>query len=329
MSTRAVFALSCVLAWLGATPVAQASPWTLPEGKVSLSISGDLQFAQDEFRRSAERVPYPLAGRYTSSNLRFGARYGITDRTEVSGSLILSSVSFAADEVFLPELFGIESDARPDQTDGILSIDRRTIGVGDLRLALRHRFTPLRRSVWAAEAELKLPTGYDAPEGVFSNDNPQLGVADDVTLGDGQTDLTLRLHFGAVPARNWFVRADAGLRVRFFGPGQQAVGGVKTGVRIADALVPYVWADGEHTFTEGDIVGTTFLFDDPDIDARDVTLENFVGRDYRLDRTVIRAGGGFIIAFGDRELDVGYGVTVWGRNTGQIHSFSLGTTLAL
>lgn len=328
-SSRAYLPALLLAIALAVPATVHASPWTLPRGTASLSLSADIQTARDEFRRSADRVPYPLDGRYTASNLRIGARYGISDRTEIAGSLFVGSVSFQADEVYLPELFGIEPTGRPEQTDGILSIDRRTIGIGDLRLALRHRISPLARTVWAVEAELKLPTGYDAPEGVFNDDDPTLGVADDVTLGDAQTDLTLRLHMGTVPVNNWFIRADAGFRARFFGPGQQIVGGFKTGVRLADVVVPYAWTDAEHTITEGEVVGTTFLFDDPALDARDVTLANFVGRDYRLDRTVVRAGGGIIFAFGDREFDLGYGLTVWGKNTGRIHTVSLGTTIAL
>lgn len=321
------FALLALAMLVPAT--AWASPWTLPRGTASLTFSADVQTAEEEFRRSGDRVPYPLDGQYTASNLRLGARYGITDRTELAGSLFVGSVSFQADEVYLPELFGIEPESRAEQTNGILSIDRRTLGIGDLRVALRHRISPLARTVWALEAELKLPTGYDAPEGVFNDDDPTLGLADDVTLGDAQTDLTLRLHFGTVPVNNWFIRADAGFRARFFGPGQQVVGGFKTGIRVADVAVPYLWMDAEHSVTEGEVIGVTFLFDRPGIDADEVTLDNFVGRQSRLDRTILRAGGGLIVALGDREVDFGYGLTVWGKNAGRIHTFSIGTTFAL
>ncbi|MFT6628163.1 MAG: hypothetical protein ACJA1R_001424 [Flavobacteriales bacterium] len=318
----------------GLAATALASPWTLPRHAISLSIGGDMQTASEEFRQSSERVSYPVDGSYFSSNLRAGVRYGLSDRTEVSANLVLTYRSFQADEMYFGPVLNPDVGVDPPDNDAqiranILSIDREAFGIGDIRLALRHRFTPLHATVWAVEIEVKMPTGYPAPEGVFNDDDITAGVADDVTLGDAQTDITTRLLFGAVPARDFFIRADAGFRVRLFGPGHQVVGSFKTGYRIGGALLPYVWSDAEHSVTDGSVIGTTFLFADPDLEAEDATIDDLVGRDITLDHSLVRAGAGAIISFGDRDVDFGYGITVWGKNTGRIHTFSIGTNFAL
>ena len=93
------------------------------------------------------------------------------------------------------------------------------------------------------------------------------GVADDVTLGDGQLDVTLLGHFGIVPHPRWFNRLSVGIRLRLFGPGPQVVAGYKTGVRIGRFLIPYAELSLAHTFIEGRVVGSTFATAVPETPA--------------------------------------------------------------
>lgn len=311
---------------------AAASPWTLPEGTVAVSIGTDLQTARKEFVRvgTDERFQnYPLNGRYSGANLRAVVRYGLSDSFEIGVGLTAGRVAFNGDEIYLGDIFdptfGEDGSVERFRAN-ILSVDRDAFGLGDVRLFARHRLSELgRRWVFATEYAIKLPTGYEAPSGTFRDDVPDRGLADDVALGDGQTDLEAILLFGAVPIDALFFRLDAGFRLRLFGPGQQVIGGVKLGWRASPNVIPYIATDAQHTVTQGEVVGLSFVTSDVDVPAREFTLDRITPTPLRLDRTIIAPGAGLLLTQGDRSLDLSYNVVAWGRNVGQIHTFSIST----
>lgn len=323
----AVFAaLSCLAS------SASASPWTLPEGTLSLQLGTDLQFASDEFLITEERQQFPLDGEFTSTMVHAAVRYGVSDRVEVGASIHAGVVSFDADPIYLGDIFttDVGEDGSVERfRANILSLDRRAAGLGDLRLYLRHRWTPFGPVVVAGELGLKLPTGYKAPSGTFEDDEFDRGVDDDVTLGDGQTDIEARVLFGFVPAANWFVRLDAGLRLRTFGPGQQVIGELKFGARAMPSFLPYAFVEAEHSFTEGETIGISQTTDAPETPAEEFTADLLVATPVRLDRSRVSPGVGFIFQAGQRELDISYRYVVWGINTAQSHGISISTTFVL
>lgn len=326
---RGSIAFAFFFALLSSPAAIWASPWTLPQGRVAARTSTDVQLATSEFLPDGTNQRFPLNGEFFGANLRAELRYGLSERLEIGASISASHLNYDADEVFLAE--GDTFDAQTVR-QSILSFDRRTTGVADIHLFLRNRLTPIRRWVLAYELDLKLPTGYEPPAGTFEEDDPGEQVIDDVALGDGQTDITGRLLFGAAPVRNVFLRVDAGFRVRTGDPGHQVLGSFKVGGRVSDALVPFVFIDATHTITEGRPVGLSFTTPDPDAPA-----EEFDGGgnsriepiELRLDRTFIAPGVGSIITVGDQNIDVSYSYIVYGQNVAQAHVLSIGSTLTL
>lgn len=311
---------------------ASASPWTLPERQASVGVATDLQYARTEFLPDGTRQVFPLNGEYYAGLLRLGLRYGVTDRVEIGASVHGGVIAFQADSVYLADVLTTEvgEEGSPERfRANILSFDHAALGLGDLRLFVRHRWSGLGRVVVAGELQLKLPTGYTPPSGTFEDDEFARGVADDVSFGDGQADLEPRLLFGFVPASDWFIRADVGLRLRAFGPGQQVTGALKVGTRVSRGFLPYVFADAEHSFTEGRVIGTSYATDSPEVDGSEFTADLLDPVPLRLDRSFVSAGAGAIFQLQDREVDVSYHAILWGKNIAQIHSVSIGTTFGL
>lgn len=331
MMLRRVCHLFAIVFCMGLPTLAEASPWTLPHGRVAVRTSTDVQLATSEFLPDGTRQNFPLNGEFFAANLRMEARYGLTPTIEIGARVSASHLNYDSDEVFLAQSDTGTFDAATVR-ENILSFDRRATGVADIHLFLRNRLTPIRRWVLAYEIDLKLPTGYDPPEGTFEEDDPSQQVNDDVALGDGQTDITGTLLFGASPANNVFLRADAGFRVRTGDPGHQVLGSFKVGGRVSGGLVPFAFIDVQHTVTEGNVVGQSFTT--PDTDTPAVAFDGGeMSRvepiDLRLDRTVVSPGLGSIVSIGDQNFDVSYNYIVYGQNVAQAHVFSIGTTLTL
>lgn len=325
-----VLALACLLL----PSLADASPWTQPRGKLSVKIAADYQWAEQEWLINGAYQDFPLDGKFFGGNLRLGARYGITKRLEVGAQMKITHIEYQADHVWLgPPLSPSAAEITTGEGlhDSTLSLDRMATGVGDVDVWVKVRVTPLDvwRVLFTPSLELKIPTGYDAPTGTFADDDPSEGVADDVTLGDGQLDITLRAHGGFVPHPRWFIRADVGFRARFFGPGQQIVGGAKTGVRIGKFFIPYVETTIEHSITEGEVVGISFATRTPNKPAREFRAADTQPLEMRLDRSILTLRAGVIFSLETWEVEVGYSGVLWGRNTSQVHSITAGVNLKL
>jgi hypothetical protein len=330
----ATLVIPLIAAFLVAPNPASASPWTQPKGKLAVNIAADYQWAAKEWLIDGNFQEFPLEGRYFGGNLRLGVRYGITQRLEVGATMQISHVEYQANEIwFGPPITAEIADITTGEglVDSVLSLDQSVTGVGDVNVWVKCRVSPLDfwRVIFTPGIEFKIPTGYTAPSGTFVNDEPADGVADDVTLGDGQLDITVRAHGGFVPHPRWFIRADVGFRARFFGPGQQVVGGAKTGVRIGKFLIPYVEGTVEHTVTEGKVIGVSFATDTPEKPAREFRVSDLKPLEMRLDRSILTIRTGVIFSLPTWEVDIGYSGILWGRNTSRVHTVSAGVTLKI
>ena len=311
---------------------AQASPWTLSKSKVAFRVSGDMQWANSEWLINGDYGRFPLDGRYFSANMRASVRYGITDRLEIGAETGLSHVQYNADEIYfgdplVPNFDAVQSNQQI--AENITSLDRRVTGVSDVQIYVKYRLTPdkLWRFVATPELHFKIPTGYERPAGTFEGDDFGQGVADDVTLGDGQLDITANMHFGVIPHPRWFNRLSVGFRLRLFGPGPQILASYKTGVRIGTFLIPYAEIGITHTVIEGKTVGMTFATATPELPAAEFTADDLLLLPWIPDRSHLQPRFGLIFSQPKWEVDIAFTTTVWGINIAQVNTVSVGVTV--
>ena len=304
--------------------LASASPWTLPQH--DLSISTELGFAtsQYEYLSDGTYLSYPLDGRFTSSTLGLGFRYGFTDRFEMSARPTFKLVSYEADSLvasggpYDPDSQLTLDDARARTLD----FDDTRLGAGDMDVAARYN---LYRGylVITPEASIKLPLGYQPPRETFL-DTSTLERGDDVTLGDGQIDVTAALLIGAyIPWTKTFIRADAGYRHRFGSPGDQFVASAKAGQFLFDNLILFVGTRFVETVTEGEVIGVTF--NDPleqDAETFDNTLTE--QNPLTLDRSFVSIEGGAIVKLSSVELQLSFEEVIDGANYSDLRSINFG-----
>lgn len=318
---------------------AAASPWTLPRGNVVFATSYNFQSARQEF--FAERVArnFPLNGQYTGHAFTLGFRAGVTDRLEVELQVPIRSVTYDSDPVLLlPRPAGSMLSEFQWAQRNIIALSRSTSGVGDISAAARYRLL-LRPLAIAAELRIKVPTGYTGPAGTFGA-QPQTSaeflansaqlvtpqnVRDDVTLGDGQVDITPSVLFGvAFPSRT-FLRVDLGYNIRLGAAAHQFQTALRVGQVFGDVLF-YGWAQFAYAVTQGELIGVSVAAIDPDLPATEYSgTNNLLLRELRLERDSLDLGAGVIFRLAPQvEMNVGYARTVWGRNTSAADSFSVG-----
>lgn len=324
-------ALSLSLALTAASSTALASPWTLPRGDLALTAWTSVQTARQEFFESGGARNFPLNGRYNGTTLGLTLRAGITDRLELEFGLPVRTVSYQSDPVVLnPQPAGSTESPIDYYQRNVINLSRTASGIGDLTLAGRYRLM-LQPFAMALELRFKLPSGYPGPSGTFG-DQPSTAAAfaanparyaspenvrDDVTLGDGQVDITPSILLGyAFPTRT-FVRLDAGYNVRLGAAGHQVVGALRVGQFIGDVVLLYAWAQAAVNVTEGRVIGVSVAAQNPDLPAAQyVNDNNLLLRELRLERSNLDVGGGVIVRFTPNvELNLGYSRTLWGQNT--------------
>ncbi len=308
-----------------------ASPWTLPKDDLSLSLGFDFQLATEEFQGDGSRREFPLDGEFTSQTLGIGLRYGFTDRLELEIDFALKSVAYKADPVVLR----LPTDTVDLQgaRDAVYDFSDSAVGMGDIILSARYNLYRRPMGVISTETRAKLPGGYRAPGQTFSTpDNPNPNAQeDDVTLGDGQTDLEQSLLFGGyIPATRTFARAGVGVRLRFGAPGHQLIGDAKVGQFLGKSFVLFGGVRGAFTVIEGETLGKTFV-----VTRNNVTSQNIRDSDIRqdllsLDKDFVQTEGGLLfILSGDAEMQVVYSYIPFGKNISAIHSVSVGTTIRI
>lgn len=345
-------ALTLLLGLAAALPgTAAASPWLLPRGDVALVLGFSARQADEEFLDDAgSSQAYPLRGKFNASDLYVGARFGLTERWELALGLPLRQISYTADTVILLEApEGLDSaQTAAFYRANTLDFSSTQVGLGDLTLAGRYRLWAGRYPA-AAEIKLKSPTGYAAPSGTFG-DRPktvaafldaatdpdaikevvkQEQVADDVTLGDGQLDLSLSLLNGFSFPTGTFARTDIGYNLRMGGAGDEILLGLKGGQTVTPQLLVYGGGQFTYAVQEGRVAGISVAATDPDLPARQYSgLSNLAPREWRLSHDWLELTGGVILRIIEgAEVNIAYAHTVWGRNTGRFHSlfFSVGT----
>lgn len=324
---------SCRLSLLAAFSIAlfvlpsnaQASPWTMPKDDLLFSLNYDFQFAEREFLPDGTFQKFPLNGRFTSSTLRLGGRYGFTSRFELAADVFFKAVNYTADPVIL----ALPSDqANLDEArSSVVDFSTSQLGAGDIYLTGRYNL--LNGTVALTnEVRAKFPTGYTPPQGTFDEDTG--AVADDIALGDGQTDLEEALLFGVfIPSTRTFGRADAGFRLRFGAPGHQAFGSLKVGQFLGDHIVLFAGSSGAYTVVDGDPIGQSFISTESDLQPEDVVLgENVVPVDLPLDKDWVSVEGGLLfIAKPGLELQASYSQILVGTNIPAIQTVSFGTAV--
>ena len=348
---RALLAVAVAVALLHLLPAAPAaaSPWTLPRGEIGFFGSYNYQVATTEFLDSGGERAYPLRGQYSGSTYTLGVRAGFTDRLEFEVQVPIRFVSFEADTVILapcPTDPTTMEDCDPDEEvahyrRNVLDFNGATAGLGDLILAGRYRWF-LEPFAMASELRIKTPTGYDGPEGTFGEEPrtrqefiDALGrgervaapenISDDVTLGDGQLDLTLSQLFGiALPTRT-FIRIDMGYALRTGGAADQITGAFRMGQLIFDRFIVYAGVRVDYSVQEGRSIGVSVDAVDPDVRAVDYSAADLNPRTVRLYRDIVDVGGGIIYKITDSvELNLGVSRIVWGHNVAAVNSLSFG-----
>ncbi len=322
-------ALVVGLAGVSAPLVADASPWTLPKDGFVLSLDSNYQSADEEYLPDGELQPFPLDGKFTAITFNAGARYGITDRFEAAFGLNLKQINFEAD----PVLLEVPEDSSNSQAlnEAIFDFSKSSAGVGDAELHGRYALVRGLLRV-TSETSVQFPVGYERPRGTFADDTPSPGaIEDDVTLGDGQTNLTQSFLFGAyIPATRSFARLDAGYRLRVGSPGDQAVGALSIGQYLGDDFIVFVAGNGAYTLFEGESIGQSFITRAPGKDASELDASQDIETiDITLDRDYLNVEGGVIVRLRDLEMRASYGQIMWGSNIPKISSFSLGVVYAL
>ncbi len=318
------------------------SPWTLPAGQLAVVGRYDFDIADEEFLDDNERQVFPLRGEYQSSTYALGLRFGITDRFELGFEVPIKQVTYTSDPVILLPTTADEDASFDYYQDNVVDLSQARTGLGDLRFSARLRlfegpFTG------ALELGLKTPTGYDAPEGTFGDRptdradflaradtliSPE-NVTDDVTLGDGQLDLTPALLLGWAGAAGTFVRLDLGYMIRFEDAGDAVVGAFKVGQLLGGRVVVFTGLEGEYTVTEGRVIGISVAAEDPTLPAADYGgTRNLDLREVTLDRDrLVLPVGAIVRLTSEVELNVGYRNTLWGRNTAATQGVSVGIGL--
>jgi hypothetical protein len=328
-----------------------ASPWVLRPGRIATSAGVYYQYANSEFfaeqanaRGVFGEVPFSLGGQFHSGTMFVGMRAGVAERFEFELNVPFRLVSYTADPVILlPRPMGFIGDEADYYRRNIINLSRATAGVADINLALRYQLFSRSPFVLAAELRLKMPTGYAAPAGTFGERPTSAAdflaragelvrpenIRDDVTLGDGQLDVTTSLLAGVALRTGTFVRLDASFVARTEGAGQQLQGAFRVGQSIGRLFVFFAGVSGQVSVTQGRVIGISVAAQDPLVPAEqygranDPTF-NLLLREVRLDRDMLDVSGGFILRMSpSTELNLAYTRTMLGRNVSATNTLSL------
>ena len=339
------------LLWLGASLTivlsaasASASPWVLPKDTTVLQLQYRTEFADREFLPDGTNQDFPLNGEFSSQSAELTLRRGLGMDMEVSLKAVYKSIDFTSDPLYITA--PAEDGSNDINGDGrvaispVFSFSDQVHGLQDIFLSIRYNAINSFILV-TPELELKVPSGYDKPTGTFRDGDPGLlsaseasdvipmgepPIQDDFTLGDGQVDLTGQLLFGTfISATQTFARANVGFRLRFNGPGEQVIWGVKAGQLIGKHLALFAEINGTHTVIDGDTIGQSFATREPDEEAEGFRLETFDVIDLTQDRDFIDVGGGVILKFDRYEFIFSGGKIIDGSNIAELVFANLGT----
>jgi hypothetical protein len=330
-----ILALVCAT-WVGAGAAQAGSPWVLPGGESVFQLDFRSERGDREFLPSGTNQRFPLNGRYSGQSLSLTLRQGLGAGFEASVETSYKSVSYISDTVTVV--------ASPDgpQLLPSFSLSDQASGLGDVFISTRYNVYQ-GAVVVTPEIKVKIPTGYAPPSGTFEGDDPGLvtdedgnfventrgdvPVADDLTLGTGQVDVTGSLLLGTfIPATRSFARLGGGLRLRLGGPGHQVVYDAKVGQILSKYFIFFVGVDGAKTLNRGEVIGTSFTTSRPSIDASAFPVGDLQPIDLRIDSDHLQAFGGFIFKPGAYEIILSGGKVLDGANITEVVFTSLATS---
>ncbi|MEM9071551.1 MAG: hypothetical protein AAGE52_23795 [Myxococcota bacterium] len=329
---------------LGLSSAASAQ-WTLPKNHFGVRLSSSYSSATHEWfgfdgqPKGLRR--FPLRGRYERFDLTVDGRWGVTRRFELGVRVTTALASYRADPVILQgaPLSIVGADDRLDYyQDNIIDVSGREAGLGDVYLS--GTFNLVRRQFAASiRLAVKLPGGYRQPEGTFrggvTSAEELMARADElitpenafgtVTLGLGQVDLIASLPLGYAARSRTFIVFEPSYALRLGGAGDQVRARLTLGQSIGHAFTLVASAYGEFTVVEGDVYGVSLGANPPRTEAAlfDENQPIFF-REVRLQQDAVRASGAAVLRLGSAEITFRYERTVWGRNTVQEQSFSIG-----
>jgi hypothetical protein len=327
MSSRhqaAIIALTALCALVIPAP-ASASPWTLAKDELTLSFDFNLARARREYLQSGAFQVFPFQGEFQTSGLYMSARYGFTDRFELSADVALKQISYTSQTVLKND---IDPLTLPQARAAVLDFSGQDWGAGDMRLTGRYNFYrgPV---LLTGEVTSKIPLGYKAPEGTF---NPETfeKLGDDLTLGDGQVDVAATMLFGTyIPLTNSFVRAGVGYNHRFSTPGDQLLVDAKIGQFLSQRVIPFVGVRWTKTLFQGEVIGVTPFYPKPEAPPEEFNFAKVRLDPLRLDRDITQIETGAILRFDALDLQVGYTHVIGGKNTAAIRSVDISIVFSI
>lgn len=364
-SRRANSLLKCsLLALCYQAGTAQATPFTLPAGRIALDVSYIYDSGDHFWDGNGSHAAFSLSGKFLSNSAFVGLRFGVFDGLEVGLRTAYKSAVYTANPI---HLYSTPTGFAPtgSLTSTIFNFSGQESGLSDIYVGTSYR--PINRRVSLAfETELKVPTGYRAPSGTLCLNVPPDAVRELVrssirspgqpkvtpdlfctgaTLGDAQVDWLLAMQLGAfISQTRTFIRADLGMNFRFQGPGQQLVSAVKVGEDILGRVVVYVGGRFAYTLNSGDPVGTTIDSALPEAPAsaypgdpyeptrsqRPEDLDKLLVYNVATrDRSYLMFDAGVVFRLASAlELRFNYSRALWGKNFPEINSLSLGFAVA-
>ena len=344
--------LACLVACVCATlpGVADASPWTLPQHELVLATDFGFAASEGEFLNAGERQLYPLRGEFEQSSLGLDVRYGFTDQFEMEARVTFKQVSFNIDPVLLEISPFVETDGgAPVVVDGqtqvndgatleqirasVIDFGSTQMGAADLEVAARYNLY----KGWilvTPQVAAKIPLGYEGPRATFDQldiGSPTIEVGDDVTLGDGQVDLSASLLLGSyIPQSKTFLRADVGFNKRFGAPGDQVIANAKVGQFLLDRFVVFGGVRYAQTIIAGSSIGDTFVDKNPTQSAANYRFTGNVEiRPLFLDRDFVTVEAGAIVNLDRVELQVVYTDVIDGRNYADLSGVNVAMVTAI
>jgi hypothetical protein len=317
---------------------ATASPWAIPEGKLVLGSRVQYQFANDEFLDARSEQTFPLNGFFQSTILELQGRLGLARGVDVELELPLKTVSYSSDPVILQPTGEAEADVFQEN---VIDLSQERTGFADLKLGFRYQFL-FQPFAMSFQTILEVPLGYDGPAGTFG-ERPRTdeeflenvgrfvrpeNVQDDVTLGDGQMNIRLRLHAGHVTPFGLFVRGMGGYVIRLDRAGDEMEAELRLGQAFARRWLLYFGGFLSMAVEKGRVIGISVAAQDPTLPAADYGgTFNLLLRELRLERDLASIGGGLIYRLSPKaEINLNYERIVWGRNVSAVHA--LGLTVA-
>lgn len=222
------------------TGTCHAGAWTLQKGKIYNRLSANIYLAKNEFDNDGDRRDFPLDGEFRSLYLGNYIEYGITDSITLINSLYYKSIKKHDD-----------------------AVQQKTWGLGDIDVGAKFRIAERSWGILSTQALVKIPGPYDDD--------------DDLPLGNGQTDIEIRLLYGLslYPHIPGYCNFEIGYRWRFEDPSDELKYLIELGLDFTKNFYGRVKLDGTYSMDNGrhhDDSGNPTITNNFDIGKLDTAL---------------------------------------------------------